>query len=174
MYVKDLALHHGTAHVVRESCRICLTATTRPQAQAREYLCVPEHADFAACTKFQADLSTPRSAEAEARLCQAASPRPRRGIYLLSVNLGNPFLLGPLMLFLGPFFCLLLPGPVLGSASCFLLLCASRFLLCLSTLLAFCFLHFFFGFCFFALLMFCFLALLEFCLFLLFPFCFLP
>ena len=35
------------------------------------------------------------------------------------------FVFGPL------FFGLLLPGPVLGSASCFLLLCVSRFLLCL-------------------------------------------
>ena len=46
---------------------------------------------------------------------------------------------GPFFLFFGgPLSCgLLLPGPVLGSASCLLLLRASRFLLCLSTLLAF-------------------------------------
>ena len=81
-------------------------------------------------------------------------------------------------LLFGPSFVfgLLLPGPVLGSASCFLLLCASRCLLCLSTLLAFCF---------FALKAYCLLLLCASCCLLLcasrccafcclFPFCFLP
>ena len=44
------------------------------------------------------------------------------------------FLFGPSLFFFG----LLLPCAVLGSASYFLLLCASRFWLCLDVLLAFC------------------------------------